>query len=89
MESPGGISSGGISIEPWRIPRFGAGGQGSSNQRSLGQGSSGTGFEEMQKAWSSTGVGGGFGTGEWPGEMAPAMHRGLFGGPGIRTGGGY
>jgi hypothetical protein len=89
MEPPYGISDGGVQPEPWRIPKLGAGGQGSSNQRSIGQGAFGSTFGEFQTAWASTGIGAGFAQGGWPGRMAPSIHRGMFGGNGWRTGGAY
>jgi len=84
MESPGGIASGGVSIEPWQVPRFGSSVGG--NGRGIGQAAGGTGIGSAQ-GLGSTGMGGGFAQGGWPGKMAPAVHRGFFGGEGIRTGG--
>jgi len=89
MESPGGIKDGGVSLEPWQIPKLGGSGTGSSSQRSIGQGAFGVAFSEFQGAWASTGIGAGFAAGSWPGKLAQAFHRGMFGGNGIRTGGSY
>lgn len=82
MESPGGISDGGVGIEPWQIPKFGGG----TTVGGKDWGTSPTGVPAQGLA--STGAGGTFAQGEWPGTMAPAWHRGFFGGVGTRTGGG-
>jgi hypothetical protein len=82
MESPGGMSDGGVGIEPWKIPRFGSSVGGSG--RGIGQAAGGTSIGTSQ-GLGSTGIGGGFA--QWPGTMeAPWQHRGLYGGLGDRTG---
>lgn len=83
--SYGAVSDGGVGIEPWQVPRRGSVGTG------MGQDweTHSPGGVPDQSAWNGAGgMGGGLlATGQWPGRMAPAWHRGFYGGPGIRTGG--
>jgi len=83
----GAISDGNVSIQPWQIPRQGDGG--SSSQRSVGQHWTGSFSAPSSQGLGSTGIGGSFVQGSWPGKMAPVFHRGFYGGEGIRTGGAY
>lgn len=75
MESPGGISDGGVSIKPWQIPRLG--GTISSN-KAWSQSPTG----ETSQGRGSTGMGGGFA--QWTGHTEPSWGKGLFGGWGER-----
>lgn len=81
----GAIADGGTVVESWQIPKFGDSMGGGS--RGVGQAAGRTAIGTSQGP-SSTGIGGLYASGVWPGEMAPMWHRGFFGGPGIRTGGG-
>lgn len=81
MESPGGMSDGGVGIEPWQIPRRGGGTTiGGKDWATSPAGVSSQGQ-------SSTGVGGTFAQGNWAGKLLSGQHRGFWGGEGIRTGG--
>lgn len=84
MEAPGGVKDGGVSIEPWQIPKFGGE---SDSGRGLGQQAGGSAIGTSQ-GLAPTGASGAFATANWPGRMAPMWHRGFFGGAGIRSGGG-
>lgn len=81
----GAIKDGGVSTQPWAIPRMGSSVGGSG--RGVGQLAGRTSIG-ISQGLGSTDAGGNFAEGPAvsSGDWLP-KHRGLFGGPGIRTGG--